>query len=68
MRHAIVIEKTDGNCSAYVPDLFGCIATAETVKRVETEIRKAIRFHLDGMHEDGQRPPDPSTIAEYVDA
>ena len=27
MRYAIVIEKADGNYSAYVPDLRGCIAT-----------------------------------------
>jgi predicted RNase H-like HicB family nuclease len=25
MRYAIVIEKAEGNCSGYVPDLPGCI-------------------------------------------
>jgi hypothetical protein len=28
MRYAIVIEKANGNYSAYVPDLPGCIAMA----------------------------------------
>jgi len=31
MRYAVVIEKADGNYSAYVPDLPGCIATGDTV-------------------------------------
>ena len=46
MRYAVVIEKADGNYSAYVPDLPGCIATGETVAAVESEIRDAIRFHI----------------------
>jgi hypothetical protein len=38
MRYAVVIEKADGNYSAYVPDLPGCIATGDTVAAVEAEI------------------------------
>ncbi|HEY4857740.1 MAG TPA: type II toxin-antitoxin system HicB family antitoxin, partial [Xanthobacteraceae bacterium] len=53
MRYAIVIEKADGNYSAYVPDLPGCVATGHTVKAVEHEIRNAIRFHIEGLKEDG---------------
>ena len=34
MRYAIVIEKADGNYSAYVPDLPGCVATGDTVAAV----------------------------------
>jgi predicted RNase H-like HicB family nuclease len=68
MRYAIVIEKAGANYSAYVPDLPGCIATAATVPEVETEIRNAIRFHLDGMEEDGLIAPAPTSMAEYVEA
>jgi predicted RNase H-like HicB family nuclease len=53
MRYAVVIEKTGGNYSAYVPDLQGCIATGETVAAVKAEIRDAIRFHIDGLQDDG---------------
>src|SRR5215831_18774333 len=35
MRYAVVIEKADGNYSAYVPDLPGCVATAATIEAVE---------------------------------
>jgi predicted RNase H-like HicB family nuclease len=68
MRYAIVIEKAGDNFSAYVPDLPGCIATADTVPELECEIREAIRFHIDGLKEDGTPVPAPSAIAEYVDA
>jgi predicted RNase H-like HicB family nuclease len=68
MRYAVVIEKAEGNYSAYVPDLPGCVATGDTLESVEGEIREAIRFHLDGLEEDGLPVPAPSSIIEYVDA
>jgi predicted RNase H-like HicB family nuclease len=68
MRYAVVIEKAGAGYSAYVPDLPGCIATGGTVKEVEREIRDAIRFHLDGLREDGVAIPAPTSIADYVDA
>ena len=67
MRYAIVIEKAEGNYSAYVPDLPGCVATGTTVAEVENEIRDAIAFHLDGMREDGIVLPAPSSQVEYVE-
>jgi len=50
MRYAIVIEKANGNYSAYVPDLSGCVATGTTMKAVDGEICNAIRFHIDGLN------------------
>ena len=57
MRYAIVIEKAESNYSAYVPDLPGCVATGATIAEVESEIRDAIAFHLDGLREDGLPVP-----------
>lgn len=68
MRYAIVIEKAESNYSAYVPDLPGCVATSDTVEAVEREIRDAIRFHIDGLREDGLPVPQPTSIADYVEA
>jgi predicted RNase H-like HicB family nuclease len=67
MRYAVVIERAEGNYSAYVPDLPGCIATAHSRMAVAQEIRGAIRFHLDGLKADGLALPSPSAIADYVD-
>jgi predicted RNase H-like HicB family nuclease len=68
MRYAIVIEKPGANYSAYVPDLPGCIATGDTVAEVEQEIREAIRFHIDGLREDGLAVPEPVSVVDYVEA
>ena len=68
MRYVVVIEKAEGNFSAYVPDLPGCVATGPTVKAVEEEIRAAIRFHIEGLEADGLPVPMPTSIAEYVEA
>lgn len=67
MRYAIVIEQAATNFSAYVPDLPGCVATADSVEDVESRIRQAIVFHLQGMREDGISPPAPSSRVDYID-
>lgn len=67
MKYAIVIEKARSNFSAYVPDLPGCIATGKTLMEVEQQIREAIEFHLEGMREDGESIPAPTSSVEYVE-
>ncbi|MCH7959015.1 MAG: type II toxin-antitoxin system HicB family antitoxin [Candidatus Hydrogenedentes bacterium] len=68
MRYGIVIEKANGNFSAYVPDLPGCIATGDSVSETEQNIRDAILFHIDGLKEDGETPPEPSAICQHIEA
>ncbi len=67
MRYAVVIEKTEANYSAYVPDLPGCVATGETLEETERLIREAIEFHLQGLREDGQHIPPPNSKVEYIE-
>jgi len=67
MRYAVVLEKTENNYSAYVPDLPGCVATGLTVEETEREIREAIEFHIEGLREDGLLIPQPSSIVEYLE-
>jgi predicted RNase H-like HicB family nuclease len=68
MRYAIVIEKTRAGYSAFVPDLPGCTATGDSKSEVEHEMKDAIRFHIDGLIEDGLPVPKATSIAEYVEA
>ena len=68
MRYAVVIENAGRNYSAYVPDLPGCVATGSSINEVEASIGEAIRFHLDGLKEDGLPIPPPNARAEYVEA
>ena len=67
MHYAVVIEKTENNYAAYIPDLPGCVATGKTLKEVETEIQEAIQLHLCDMQEDGLAIPEPSSQVEYID-
>ena len=67
MKYAVVIEKTESNYSAYVPDLPGCVATGATVDEVTKEIVTAIGFHIEGMKEDGEAIPQPSSTVEYIE-
>ena len=67
-RYAVVIEKAGGNFSAYAPDLRGCVASAATVEAIKEEIRIAIRFHIEGLEADGLGIPEPTSIAEYIEA
>ncbi len=67
MRYAVVIEKTENNYSAYVPDLPGCITTGATIEEIEVNIREVITFHLDGLREDGISIPNPSAVVEYCE-
>ncbi len=66
MRFAIVIEKTENNYAAYVPDLPGCVATGTSLEETEQQIREAIEFHIRGLREDGLPVPEPKSQVDYV--
>jgi predicted RNase H-like HicB family nuclease len=65
-RYLIVIEKTNGNFSAYCPDLPGCAATGNTQEEVEMNMHEAVQMHIQGMLEDNELVPESVTIAEYI--
>ena len=65
-QYAIVIEQGTTSYGAYVPDLPGCAAVAETEEEVRRLIREAIELHVRAMIEDGDPVPDPSSKVEYV--
>ncbi|HAP68088.1 MAG TPA: hypothetical protein DCQ99_10075 [Nitrospinae bacterium] len=65
-RFLVVIEKADGNYSAYSPDLPGCAATGATREEAEQNMHEAIELHLQGLKEDGLFIPQSTSFAEYV--
>ncbi len=66
-KYAYVIERGPRNLSAYVPDLPGCITTGANREEIERNMREAIEFHLQGMREDGEPVPEPSTDVAYAE-
>lgn len=66
-RYVVVFEHTEGSSyGAWVPDLPGCIAAADTREECEQLIREAIELHLAGMREDGEPIPEPSSVDATV--
>ena len=67
MRYAIVIERGESSFGAYVPDLPGCVAAAETREEVVKLIHEAIEQHIQLLREDGMPVPEPRSTAEYAE-
>ncbi|MBM3323683.1 type II toxin-antitoxin system HicB family antitoxin [candidate division WOR-3 bacterium] len=65
-RFLIVIEKADGNYSAYSPDVPGCVATGATREEAEQNMHEALRMHVQGLKEDGLPIPESEAVSEYV--
>ena len=74
----VILEKSDQNYSAYLPDLDGCIATGSDIHETRAQIVEAVSFHLEGLKEAGLKVPeifqqefefefklDASTLFEY---
>jgi predicted RNase H-like HicB family nuclease len=38
------------------------------VEEVKRNIQEAIELHLEGMREDGEVIPEPTTLSDYVEA
>ena len=65
--YTIIIEKGDGNRSAYCPDLPGVAAAAETEEETAELMREAIEFHLEGLREENLPIPPPTAAARSIE-
>jgi predicted RNase H-like HicB family nuclease len=63
----VIVEEGENSFGAYVPDLPGCAAAAESREEVLQLIQEAIEFHIEGLREDGQPVPEPSSSIEYIE-
>jgi predicted RNase H-like HicB family nuclease len=67
VKYAVVFEKAKRNYAAYVPDLPGCVSTGKTREEIESNIKEAIEFHIDGLRESGQPVPPPTAWVETIE-
>ena len=67
MRYLVVVEKGPDSYGAYVPDLPGCVAAADSREEVLELIREAIEFHIEGLKAERQPIPEPSSSSEIVE-
>ena len=65
-RFLVIIEKANGNYSAYSPDLPGCVATGKTRNQAAKNMHEAIEMHVRGLLEDNLPVPKSQASAEFV--
>jgi predicted RNase H-like HicB family nuclease len=66
-KYVVVIERADGNYSAYVPDLPGCVSVGDNVDECEAAIHEAIQGHIQVMRDEGLTVPEPSSVAREIE-
>lgn len=64
--YLVVLERAPESWGAYVPDLPGLAAAAETETEVRSLIAEAVEFHIEGLRAEGQSVPEPTTTALWV--
>lgn len=64
--YTVIYEYTGNNYSAYVPDLPGCVAAADTLEETEQLIREAIHLYIEAAREEGLPIPEPTVRAGTV--
>lgn len=61
--YAVVIERADdGGYGAWSPELSGCVALGDTPEQAATEMREAIREHVELLRERGEPAPQPTAV------
>jgi len=67
MDYLVIIEKgEDGQCSAYVPDLPGCMSSGDSLEEAGRMIGEVIQIHIESMREHEERAPSPISTAGTV--
>lgn len=67
MKYTVILEQGNSSYGAYVPDLPGCIAAAETKEEALQLIAEAIEIHLEDLRERGEGIPKPHSFVETVE-
>jgi len=66
-QYTIVVERAEGNYSAYAPDLPGVVAAGDTVEETERLMREAIVLYLEELRASGESIPEPTSVARIVE-
>lgn len=66
-QYTIVVERAEGNYSAYAPDLPGVVAAGDTVEETERLMREAIALYLGELRAAGEPIPEPTSVARTIE-
>ena len=59
---ALIHKDADSDYGVSFPDLPGCISAGATLDEARDMAAEALALHLEGLAEDGEAVPDPSTL------
>jgi predicted RNase H-like HicB family nuclease len=59
---ALLHKDRDSDYGVSFPDFPGCITAGMTLEEAQRMAAEALAFHIEGMIEDGDAIPDPSTL------
>ena len=62
----VVHKDQYSDYSVSFPDFPGCITAGETIDEVKDMAHEALQFHIEGLIEDGDRIPEPSTLEKIM--
>lgn len=67
MLYPIAIEIGDETHAfgVVVPDVPGCFSAGDTLEEAYINAQEAIAFHLEGMLEDGEEIPQPTSLVDH---
>lgn len=64
--YTVVYERAGDNYSAYVPDLPGIVAAADTVEETRALIQEAIELYFETLRSEGLPIPEPSSCSDRI--
>lgn len=67
MKYMVVLEKGPGSWGAHAPDVPGCVPVGENREEALVLILEAIDFHTEGLKEQGEAVPKPSSESVLVE-
>lgn len=63
---ALIHKDPDSDYGVSFPDFPGCISAGVTLDEARAMAEEALGFHIEGMIEDGQSIPEPSSLQEVM--
>ena len=61
-----ILERGEHGFGLFFPDLPGCVSAGETAEEAARGGAEALALHIEGMIEDGDELPTPSTLDELA--
>ncbi|OUJ03184.1 type II toxin-antitoxin system HicB family antitoxin [Acetobacter cibinongensis] len=63
---AIIHKDPESDFGVSFPDFPGCVSAGKTLEEARSMAREALEFHIEGMLEDGEDIPAPSTLDQVM--